>query len=557
MVIFKVIRWMNLFSTGNAWNEVWLNKSATTLIVGKNGHGKSTLLDALTFALFGKPFRNINKPNLVNSINGKGLKVELEFSIGPKSFKIIRGIGPNIFEVYIDGELQKQDAISGDYQSHLENNILKFNHKAFTQIVILGSKSFVPFMKLKSADRRNIIENLLDIEIFSSMNKIAKDHFTKVKEDVITNKYNIDNAKSKITLHESYVKEAEKNNQEEINHLNDEIKKFETTNIDLSTKIANIDELIANTSIGDIQALQSLGMKIDTKINDKKKELKFYQVNDNCPSCKQTISEGFRETTMRNLLQDIEKRETGLKELQTQLIAMKEKQQYVGELLKQKNDFQYQVKTNNDLIVKNGKKVLALQGKNVLSDDMMDQAKNLHDQLDAFTNERNQLLEDQAYYQAAVGLLKDGGIKAQIIKQYLPVINSLVNKYLAAMDFHISFELDEEFDETIKSRHRDDFTYDSFSEGEKQKIDIALLFAWRAVAKLKNSMNTNLLIMDEIFDSSLDGLGADLVLSILATLPEGTNVFVISHRELLHDRFSATIRFEKRNNFSEIVELET
>jgi DNA repair exonuclease SbcCD ATPase subunit len=353
------------------------------------------------------------------------------------------------------------------------------------------------------------------------------------------------------------VKEAEKNNQEEINHFNDEIKKLEIANADLATKIINVDELIANTSVGDVQALQSLGMKIDTKINDKKKELKFYQVNDNCPSCKQSISESFRETTMRNLLQDIEKRETGLKELQAQFTAMKEKQQYVGELLKQKNDLQYQVKTNNDLIMKNGKKILALQAKNVLSDDMMNQAKKLHDELDAFNNERNQLLEDQAYYQAAVGLLKDGGIKAQIIKQYLPVINSLVNKYLSAMDFHISFELDEEFNETIKSRHRDDFTYDSFSEGEKQKIDIALLFAWRAVAKLKNSMNTNLLIMDEIFDSSLDGLGADLVLSILATLPEGTNVFVISHRELLHDRFNATIRFEKRNNFSEIVELET
>lgn len=565
MIIFEWIRWKNFLSTGNNWNEVHLNKNPTTLIVGANGHGKSTLLDALTFALFGKPFRNINKPNLVNSVNGKGLVVELMFSIGPKKYKIVRGIAPAIFEVYIDEELVDQDALGIDYQKYLEDSILKFKHKAFTQIGILGSKSFIPFMKLKAAERRNIIEDLLDIEIFSSMNKIAKENYTKAKDDVVANKVAIDNAKDKIVLQQKYAEDAKKNTQEQIDSILRTIaslaKIIETNSqgiIEADAQIAAATEISAKTqlNINQLSEYETLGIKIATKIAEKEKQVKFFEVNDNCPTCQQLIAKDFKANKIEDLQFDIKRRGIGLAELNAKLTIINEQQDYMFEAMKQKNMYQQSTSGHLERIRLMNVNIEELKNKNLLSDEMMDISHKLVEELEQLVAARAGLVEDRAYYEAAVSLLKDGGIKAQIIKQYLPVINNLVNKYLASMDFFVNFELNEEFDETIKSRHRDDFTYDSFSEGEKQKIDIALLFAWRAVAKMKNSLNCNLLIMDEIFDSSLDGTGADLVLSILSTLPEGSNVFVISHRELLHDKFGASIKFEKRNNFSEIVEQE-
>lgn len=573
MIIFEWIRWKNFLSTGNNWNEVALNKNPTTLIVGANGHGKSTLLDALTFALFGKPFRNINKPNLVNSVNGKNLVAELQFSIGPKKYKVVRGISPALFEVHIDGELVDQDALGIDYQKYLEENILKFNHKAFTQIVILGSKSFVPFMKLKAAERRNIIENLLDIEIFSSMNKIAKESYTKAKDDVVANKTAIDNAKDKIALQQQYVEDAKKSTKEQL-HLK---------TIELIRTEADVEEAKKSKVTAEAEAFVIAGtfadwVSVTDKIRDintvipnfidrKTKEqenLDFYTQHDNCPTCKQVIDKGLKFRSVNDSKDEILKYEDMIRTLERvkakcleriQHIENFEKVTYKAKLVEIGTYANTQAFLEKDAI-RIKQEMIEIQNKQIVSDEMMDISHKLVEELEQLVAARAALVEDRAYYEAAVSLLKDGGIKAQIIKQYLPVINGLVNKFLTSMDFFVNFELDEEFNETIKSRYRDDFTYDSFSEGEKQKIDIALLFAWRAVAKLKNSMNCNLLIMDEIFDSSLDGTGADLVLSILSTLPEGSNVFVISHRELLHDKFGASIKFEKRNNFSEIVEQE-
>jgi DNA repair exonuclease SbcCD ATPase subunit len=572
MIVFEKIRWKNFLSTGNVFTEVDLCSKATTLVVGKNGHGKSTMLDALTFALFGKPFRKINKPNLVNSINQKDCLVELEFRVGVKKYFIRRGISPNIFEIRIDGQLVDQEAISKDYQTHLENTMLKFNHRAFTQIVILGSKSFIPFMKLKAEDRRLIIENLLDIEIFSSMNKVAKEFFTAAKEALAANKNLLESTKAQIELQKKYVADAQKNNQEAIKALEEEIyerkEKIDTYQAVIEEFDRKIDDLRNKaleriTAEGKRQLIEKTLTTLENKISKCNHDLDFYGKNESCPTCRQEMSREMRDkviaeaTAKRTEYSDMKisakKHKT---KIDAKLLEIMKIEDQIATFKRQKASHLSSIETTREFIVQTEKKIEDLKTKRVISDDMVDTSNKLIDTLKTANEKRAEILEDRAYYEVAVNLLKDGGIKAQIIKQYLPVINNLVNKYLASMDFFVNFELNEEFEETIKSRHRDQFTYDSFSEGEKQKIDIALLFAWRAVAKLKNSMNTNLLILDEIFDSSLDGAGADLVLQMLSALPSGSNVFVISHRELLHDKFDSTIRFEKRNSFSEIVDLE-
>lgn len=571
-LIFDIIRWKNLLSTGNSWSEVVLNKNATTLIIGRNGHGKSTFEDALCIALFGVPFRSINKPLLVNSINGKDCVVELFFHIGPKNYKIIRGIAPNIFKVFIDDVPVDQDAFAGDYQKHLEENILKFNFKAFTQIVILGSKSFVPFMKLKSADRRNIIENLLDIEIISSMNKIAKDNLTKIKKDVVSNKTEIDNLNTQIALQQKHVEDSKKNNQELI-----EQKKADIVTEKQKYTTLELNEIILNGKISDVKLkfadrdsvndslfkLESLKNKIDTKRSTAEFQLKFYVTNDNCPTCHQSIQEEHKNSCIHDADEIIHTMDQNLIIYTNEKRVLTEKFQEIKkhveeyhELVNEMNRLQASKSHINETINKLNKEISSLQTKKVLSDDMMKVSEKLVEDLEAATRARGELVESRAYYDTAVSMLDDGGFKAQIIKQYLPEINKLVNKYLTTLDLFVNFELNEEFEESIKSRYRDKFVYNSFSEGQKQKIDLALLFAWRDVAKLKNSMDTNLLILDEVFDSSLEAEAVDMVFSILSALPEGSNVFVISHNQLHHDKFSNNIRFVMKNNFSEIADQE-
>jgi DNA repair exonuclease SbcCD ATPase subunit len=562
MIVYEYVRWKNFLSTGNQWTEVRLDKDPTTLIIGANGHGKSTLLDALTFCSFGKPFRDINLPNLVNSINGKDCVVEEGFRSGNTQYKVVRGIAPKIFEIYENGVLVSQDAAGGDYQKWLEESVFKYNHKAFTQIVILGSKSFVPFMRLKPADRRNIIENLLDIEIFSAMNKVAGEQAKKYKEEVAANKIKIDGLVAQIELQKKHKEDSEKNAAEQVEKITAEIgdyrKEIQTLEMKVLNEMTSIEaaqKAITTITGGSLPAdMVRLAIKIDAKIEEKKRLVTFYETNDNCPTCKQVLELAFKENTVEDTKKDIVRRQLGLDELKKKIHGVEIQQDIISKSSRAQNSYQHEISMRELQITEARVKRDAASSKKALSDEMIEISRKMVEDLTAATDERRKLIENKAYYDAAVSLLKDGGIKAQIVKQYLPVINQLVNKYLAAMDFFVNFELDEEFNETIKSRHRDTFKYDSFSEGEKQRIDLALLFAWRAVAKLKNSVNTNLLILDEIFDSSLDGIGADLVLSILSTMSEGFNIFIISHRELLQDRFSSIIKFEKRNNFSTVTQ---
>jgi DNA repair exonuclease SbcCD ATPase subunit len=469
----------------------------------------------------------------------------------------------------VDGQEQNQDAISRDYQKYLETHILKFNYRAFTQIVVLGSKSFIPFMKLAKYDRRAVIENLLDIQIFSLMNTVAKADLVKAREALEENKRQIESTKEQIALQQKYVEDAKKNNQELVVKIQEDIadhqRQLTTLELNITLQQKEAEELLLCVSDkskveSTLRQLEAYEAKIDQKRSISTRQMEFYRDNDNCPTCKQNLEDNFKFQAMVNAEDQVHQFEKALAQLEDEKNKLNERLSDIRDIMKKLNKVQADINSMNvskhhiyDYIAKRTREIADLSNKTVLSEDMMEVSKHLLDKYQTHNDARKGLVENRAYYEVAVNLLKDGGIKAQIIKQYLPVINTLVNKYLTSMDFFVNFELNEEFEETIKSRHRDQFTYDSFSEGEKQKIDIALLFAWRAVAKLKNSMNTNLLILDEIFDSSLDGVGADLVLSILGTMPQGSNVFIISHRELLHDRFTNTIRFEKRNNFSQIV----
>ena len=567
---FNWIRWQNLLSTGQSWNRVDLNKDPTTLIVGLNGHGKSTLLDALTLALFNKPFRNVNKPDLINSINGRECVVELSFNIGTKSYRVVRGMKPNIFEIHMNGESLDQTAAGGDFQKYLEESILKFNYKSFTQIAILGSKSFTPFMKLNAGERRAIIENLLDLEIFSDMNKIAKDKFKKAKESYAANKVALENTKQKLELQQRYIAEAKKNNQEiidsiEANKAQQELELNECSSNELALKdaIAKIVDSIKDK--GDIesqlQSMEGIRVKIQLKLNKATQEVKFYGQNDNCPTCRQVIAPEFKTAEIEKAQVVIGSMEENMVKFNQQKAELSARNEQLKALNDEYHRLKMQLNTVQSTCSRLKKSIAAadveiarLKSKKSLSDDLLKVADQLAQEMTDLEGASNLLFEDKLYYEESIALLDDGGIKAQYIKQYLPIINSLINKYLSAMDFYVNFHLDEEFNETIKSRHRDEFKYENFSDGERQKIDLALLLAWRDVAKLKNSLNTNLLIMDEIFDSSLDGVGADLVMSILSTIPEGSNVFVISHREALQERFAHTIKFEKKNNFSQVVE---
>lgn len=569
MIKFTKLRWKNFLSTGNHFNEINLNSSPNTLFVGKNGSGKSTLLDALCFALFGKTYRKINKPTIINSINGSQGLVEVEFEIGDKQYKIVRGLKPNKFEIYVNNELLNQEAASRDYQEFLENSVLKLNFKSFTQIVILGSASFTPFMQLTAADRRNIIEDLLDIGIFSTMNVLVKAKISNLKEVLTENHYNILMVDQKIELQLQNLDDHSEKNKKEIGNKLSLIKETED-NINIMKTDIDLVQKHINSMIGTITDKDNLDTRhrkmntfkstIESNIIKITKEIAFYNDNDHCPTCKQMIEESFKKDVIEKHNHNINEQKNGLSDLELKIIDANIRLQYIKEIQEKIDKHESEIIKNTSTIKASEKFITRLKDEiAVLENDQT----NLHvdnSKLKVMNEEKASLellkekyVTERHYYEFASTLLKDTGIKTKIISQYLPVMNKLINKYLASMDSFINFNLDESFNEVIKSRHRDEFSYNNFSEGEKLRIDLAILFTWRQIAKLKNSVNTNLLILDEIFDSSLDVEGTENFLKIMYEIAEDTNVFVISHKnDQLFDKFNTIIKFEKINNFSRI-----
>lgn len=567
MIIFKSIEWKNFLSTGNSANKVLLDKSPTTLIIGKNGEGKSTILDALCFALFGKPFRNINKNQLINSINGKGTLVTIDLSINNKEYKIIRGIKPNKFEIWCDDVLMNQDAAAKDYQKVLEQQILKLNYKTFTQVVILGSASFVPFMQLSPSQRREVIEDILDIRIFSTMNQLLKEKVNDTKAEIVRIENEIKNAKTKVDGQNVLIKTLTTAKSEAIESLlskveanNEEILRSESQVVSTLAEIAALQSRVEKKSVvdNDIETAKGWKSKLLTKIETWKHQEEFFSENSVCPSCTQGIPHEHKESVLHDLNVKIADENKRIAELETVLTRLNTDLSEMNNVLKQITDKNITVSTFNANIAMLNKMnaSLKLEVENARADTAnVDEEKRKLKELakDALEkiNKKTELQEHRNLEEAANLLLKDTGIKTAIIREYLPVMNKLINKYLQAMDAYIHFELDESFNEIVKSRHRDDFTYASFSEGEKMRIDLAILFTWRQIAKMKNSVNTNLLLLDEIFDSSLDTAGTDYFLNLMNTLGDNSNVFVISHKgDQLFDKFRSVIKFEKVNDFS-------
>jgi DNA repair exonuclease SbcCD ATPase subunit len=568
VIFFSKVRYKNFLSTGNVFTEIDLGEHPTTLIVGENGAGKSTFLDAITFSLFGKPFRNINKPQLVNSINEKECIVEIEFRIGKINYKVVRGIKPNVFEIYVNGDLLNQDAKAKDYQDYLEKVILKMNYKSFTQIVILGSTNFTPFMQLSAADRRTVIEDLLDIQIFSSMNVIVKNKLHTLKDEAAQLKIQIDNTKEKIELHKKHLDELKKNTKEIVDAKKKEFEENSQTlkdiAIELTEKENQIEAIVLSisdeeTSTKKFQKLNQLEAKIEGNIQKLEKDIEFYSVNSTCPTCDQAINN--KEEKVHTCNSKITELAEGLNKLKEESDAVLYRINTIKATQKELKTLEQdlvRITTNRkqirSYIAKLQEEIDVIESKPAMSDEFKAQSKQLLNALQAFNDKRKEVSEQTQNYDIVAQLLKDGGIKSKIIKQYVPIINKLVNKYLAAMDFFVNFNIDEEFKETIKSRHRDDFSYENFSEGEKKRIDLALLFTWRSVAKLKNSVNTNLLIFDEVFDGSLDINGTEEFMKLINMMNEGTNVFVITHKsDQMVDKFKHTIRFGKVKNFSQMV----
>ena len=569
MILFEKIRWKNLLSTGNAFTEINFTKSTNTLIIGHNGAGKSTILDALCFGLFGKPFRKINKPQLLNSINNQNCVIEIEFKIGKKEYKVIRGIKPNTFEIFCNGVLVNQDAKAKDYQEHLEKFILKLNYKSFTQVVILGSASFVPFMKLSPGDRRNIIEDLLDIQIFSSMNSVVKDKLSEIKDEASKVKYAISLTEEKIELQNQNIEENKKHNEAEIQKKRDELVENQEHLDKLNKNIILIQKHISvlQSKIADNESVEKknkklfqLEAKVESNIKKVKKDIEFYEQNDNCPTCRQSIDEGFKESQVSERKDKINTQQKGLEEITQEINKLNTRLTEIGEVVKHINAHGNEIVKHTSTISAITKYMAKLNNEigelTTRKDNMAEvNAKLLALKSELFNHNTTgeKLSIDKHYYDYASTLLKDTGIKTRIIKQYLPIMNKLINKYLTAMDFFVNFNIDENFNETIKSRHRDEFSYANFSEGEKMRIDLALLFTWRQIAKLKNSTNTNLLILDEVFDSSLDLTGTEEFMKLIHEIGADTNVFVISHKgDQLFDKFRSVIKFEKYNNFSRI-----
>ena len=569
MIRFKTIRWKNFLSTGNQWTELNFEKNDTTLIIGTNGAGKSTVLDALTFSLFNKPFRKINKPQLINSTNEKDCRVEIDFEVGTREFKVVRGIKPAIFEIWADGKMMNQDAAAADQQKYLENNILKLNYKSFTQIVILGSAGFTPFMQLSAQNRREVIEDLLDIRIFSSMNSIIKDKIRQNREDVKLLSLKKDNLSDKVDMQKGFIDHLESEANQEIikKTLKVDELKLNITQIEDHTKTLTSVENRQRSKMEElsfdktkIKKLGGLRGKITQKVSTLTKELEFFESNTVCPTCTQSIEDEFR----LNKIADAQSKETeltqGLNDLETAIKQEEERESQWIALSKEVSQLSHDISQNNTRIsgiqqqvgdLGNEIQTITSQLQNRNSEH--EKLTSLQEQLNTVYDELVKKKEDNQYKDFVYSLLRDGGVKSKIIKKYLPLINKQVNKYLQMMDFYINFTLDEEFNEKVQSPIHEDFSYASFSEGEKMRIDLALLFTWREVAAFKNSTNTNLLIMDEVFDSSLDGFGTYEFLKIIRYVIKGANTFIISHKDGLQDKFDNVIQFEKVKGFSRMV----
>ena len=555
MIHFTNLRWKNFLSTGNAWTTIDFERSPSTLIVGENGSGKSTLLDALTYALFNKPFRNVSKPQLINTINNKNCMVEVNFKIGSKNYLIRRGLQPRVFDIEINGEKLDTNANIRDFQKYLEENILKLNYKSFTQIVMLGSASFTPFMQLHLGARREIIEDILDISIFTSMNAALKKKYTDLENKLRVIGGEIEVAKQKSKIQEQYIKTLETDKQSKVNKILEDID-------DTDTKIKTFQEQSkkateAKTSLGNVKEkkrkLDEYRAKFEGQIDKHRKDLDFFHNTDECPTCQQGIEHDHKTIMTERDQEKISELEHALQELDT-------KYNEVEQLVSQVEELDTQIMDANNETIAQQRLLQRLQleyqdTQNKVGDIDVEKKKLKKLAKDALqkTEEKIELGEEEHYYNVAKSMLQDSGIKTKIIKAYLPIINKLVNKYLASMDFFVQFDLDETFKEEIKSRHRDKFSYASFSEGEKQRIDLALVFTWRTIAKMKNSASTNILLLDEVFDSSLDNNGTEYVMQLLNTIGEDTNVFVISHKgDQLFDKFRSVVKFEKRQNYSVI-----
>lgn len=568
MIKFKTVRWKNLLSSGNKFTTIELDRSSTTLIVGENGAGKSTLLDALCFGLYGKGFRNLKKDLLINSINNKDLLVEIEFDVGKKSYKVIRGAKPNKFELYLENVLINQDATMRDYQEHLEKNILKMSHRSFTQVAILGSANFTPFMQLRARDRRKLVEDLLDISIFSTMKDILRKKIANHNVEVKETSHEIDLLEERISGLNEQVQALQKNR-------DDQISKYEKTVKETEDNIRSLMEKI-NEKTEDVVALEStiknqdstqdklkqvieLEKQLETARKKAVADIEFYEDHDNCPTCKQDLDNEHKEKCIAEKQDKVSEIKTALSTIDKQISELNDEVQRILSVSEQITEVQREIGLTQTEITSNQKYVQKLNGqieelkKAILDETVNDRLTSSEDNLNTLLSKKEDLTNRTHYFEIATLLLRDEGIKSKIIKQYVPIMNKLINKYLANLEFYVGFELDENFEETIKSRFRDVFKYDNFSQGEKMRIDLALLFTWRAVARMKNSVNTNLLILDEVFDSSLDNQGTDDFLRLLNTLTEKTNAFIISHKgDQLYDKFEEVIRFEKHKNFSRI-----
>jgi len=560
--------WRNFLSTGNQFTEVELNKESTTLIIGNNGAGKSTILDALTFVLFGKSFRKINKPQLINSTNEKDCLVEIEFTVGSIEWKIRRGIKPNVFEIYRNGSLLDQNSSAVEQQKFLEQSILKMNYKSFTQIVILGSSNFVPFMQLTAASRREVIEDLLDIKIFSSMNIIIKEKIRALKEEIRTLDLKKESIKDKAEMQKNFIEELEKRGKKNIENKTDQIQDLLNEENDLMNACEGINGELNSLQeslekfTGATEKLRKLGNlkgKISNKVSTITKEHKFFTENTVCPTCTQDIEESFRLNKISDAQNKAKELQSGYKELEEAIKKEEERERQFTVLSKEITSLTHDISQNNTRISGCQRQVRNLESEIQRIAEQLENRNTEHEKLDSFKEDLQKVYDDLSgkkdliqYHDFSYSLLKDSGVKSKIIKKYLPLINQQVNRYLQMMDFYINFTLDEEFNETVQSPIHEDFSYSSFSEGEKQRIDLALLFTWREVAKFKNSTNTNLLILDEVFDSSLDGFGTEEFLKIIRYVITNANVFVISHKAGMEDRFGDVLKFEKVKSFSRL-----
>ncbi len=571
MLVFHKIKWKNFLSTGNQWTEVDFEKNNTNLIIGTNGAGKSTILDALTFVLFNKPFRKINKPQLVNTTNEKDCLVEIEFSANNRDYLVRRGIKPNVFDIEVNGQSLHKEADDRANQRILEENILKVNYKSFTQIVILGSSTFVPFMQLPTAHRREVIEDLLDIRIFSAMNNLIKDRIRTQKDQVKSLELRKENLKDKMKMQQNFIEELENRgnaninaNKEKIVNLDKEVGIYMLENAKTEENIIKYTKEQEEVIGADdkLVKLNNLKGKISQKVSAITKEHKFFTENTVCPTCTQTIEEEFRLNRIADAQNKAKELKKGYEDLEETIKIEQERERQFIALSKEITKLNHEISQNNTRISLNQRQIRDLETEIQTITEQLKNRNTEHEKLEEFKENLQKTFEDLSkkkeeivYYDFAYSLLKDDGVKTKIIKKYLPFINQQVNRYLQMMDFYINFELDSEFNESVKSPIHEDFSYSSFSEGEKARIDLSLLFAWREVARVKNSVNCNILLFDEVFDSSLDGFGADEFLKIIRYVVKDTNVFVISHKTDLQDKFDSTIKFEKKSGFSYKTEL--